>query len=229
MQPDTISSRLLEAVPTGSPSEIDSGAVQRRSCIGEMLFLGQISSDTPGVAQNGQLQVTQKMALEAFVRHSRTLPSRLPTQFSEHRRQPFFAAGLRSVSWGNAELGSAGMKTRYVLVAVLFAGVAVYFGSPYWAVYRLKQAVEFGPPSELTRRIDFDAVREATKTELARATDERLKGNSRSSRAVTAGLGHMLAVAMISSKVDEFVTPDSLATLIERSTRDHDNVNSARQ
>ena len=74
-------------------------------------------------------------------------------------------------------------------------------------MYRLKQAVEFGPPSELTRRIDFDAVREATKTELARATDEKLKGNSRSSRTVTAGLGHMLAVAMVSSKVDEFVTP----------------------
>lgn len=113
------------------------------------------------------------------------------------------------------------MKARYLFVAVLLASVAVYFGSPYWAVYRLKQAVELGPPSELTRRIDFDAVREATKTELARATDERLKGNSRSSRAVTAGLGHMLAVAMVSSKVDEFVTPDSVATLIERSTRDH--------
>ena len=115
------------------------------------------------------------------------------------------------------------MKARYLLVAILLASVAVYFGSPYWTVYQLKQAVEFGPPSELTRRIDFDAVREATKIELARATDEKLKGNSRSSRTVTAGLGHMLAVAMVSSKVDEFVTPSSLATLIERSTRNYDN------
>jgi Protein of unknown function (DUF2939) len=116
------------------------------------------------------------------------------------------------------------MKTRYLLLlGMCLACVAVYFGSPYWAIYRLKHVVESGSRAELTLRIDFDAVREATKTELARATDERLKGNSRLSRAVTAGLGHMLAVAMISSAIDDLVTPDSLATLIERSIGNYDH------
>ena len=119
------------------------------------------------------------------------------------------------------------MKTRYLLLTVALAGVVVYFGSPYWAMYRLGYAVEFGSPSELSRRIDFDAVREATKTELARSTDERLKGDSTSTRAVTAGLGQMLAVAMISSKIDDLVTPNSLAAWIERTTTGHDDVNMA--
>ncbi len=119
------------------------------------------------------------------------------------------------------------MKTRHVLLAVAFAGVVVYFGSPYWTMYRLGHVVEFGTPSELARRIDFDAVREATKTELARSTDERLRGNSRSTRAVTAGLGQMLAVAMISSRIDDLVTPNSLAAWIARTTAGRDDVNIA--
>ena len=119
------------------------------------------------------------------------------------------------------------MKTRYLMLAIALSGIAVYFGSPYWAMYRLRHVVEFGSPSALSRRIDFDAVREATKTELARSTDERLKGHSRWSRAVTAGLGQMLAVAMISSKVDDLVTPNSLAAWIERSTTGRDDVDIA--
>jgi hypothetical protein len=90
----------------------------------------------------------------------------------------------------------------------------VYGASPYFSFWRFTVALRSGDTAALNARVDFPAVRESLKTQLAayfspERTGERHIKNKRLDRLVTA-----LRPTIIDTLVDVYVTPEGLAELI---------------
>jgi hypothetical protein len=90
----------------------------------------------------------------------------------------------------------------------------VYGASPYFSFWRFTVALRSGDTAALNARVDFPAVRESLKTQLAayfslERTGESPIKNKRLARLVTA-----LRPTIIDTLVDAYVTPKGLAELI---------------
>lgn len=96
-------------------------------------------------------------------------------------------------------------------VALAFA-VAFYFVSPYWAVYRMTNVAKNGHADELSGYVDFPAVRESLKAQLLTSMTKQMAGVSKDNP--FAGLGMMMAGAMVNSSVDGMITAEGLATML---------------
>ncbi|WP_122466026.1 DUF2939 domain-containing protein [Brevundimonas lutea] len=96
------------------------------------------------------------------------------------------------------------------LAVVAFVGV--YTVSPVFAARALVADARSGDVEGLERRVDFPAVREDLKAQLQdrlrrELGDDRLSGS-------LAGLGLLLAPALIDGAVDAVVTPDAIAAIV---------------
>lgn len=105
---------------------------------------------------------------------------------------------------------------RIVLGVVAFAAVSAggwYYASPGFAMKGLRDAAMNGDKQELKERVDFPAVRESLKeqvravlvAELAKAKDNPF-----------AGLGMMMAGAIIDPMIDTFVSPSGMKALVDQ-------------
>jgi hypothetical protein len=108
-------------------------------------------------------------------------------------------------------------RRRRIGWAALICAVALllaYGASPYVSFWRFTVALRSGDIAALNARVDFPAVRESLKTQLAayfspeKTGENRIK-NKRLARLVTA-----LRPTLIDTLVDAYVTPDGLAALI---------------
>ena len=99
--------------------------------------------------------------------------------------------------------------------AVLVVLGIAYIGSPYLAVYNLKQAVKEGDADKIEAGTDITAVRESLKSQLSTAfmhkmtTDPDTKGNP------FAAIGALIVPAKIDKAIDTYVTPEGLAALMK--------------
>jgi hypothetical protein len=104
------------------------------------------------------------------------------------------------------------------VVALLLAFGVWYFASPALALNGLKQAARDGDAAELRERVDFPALRDSLKTQLrarmaaevARSDDSNPFGK----------LGAMIAMGMVDSAVEGFVTPESISAMVLQQKRD---------
>lgn len=103
--------------------------------------------------------------------------------------------------------------------AALFA--AAFLLSPYWAVWRLSQAVKAGDTREVTALTDFPAVRANLKPQLDGWLRRRAEHDRGKHRGWLASLELMIAPQLLGSAVDMVVTPENL-TAILRSGRPPD-------
>lgn len=109
------------------------------------------------------------------------------------------------------------LKILVLLAVLAFAGA--YFGSPVLAVHQLIQAAEAGDAEALERKVDFPALRDSLKTEMAGRFDEELREKAGGLGAGLGGLGLALAPSLMNSAVDALVTPRVVAEVVRTGQR----------
>ncbi len=99
-------------------------------------------------------------------------------------------------------------------IAIIVAAAVWYFASPAYAMNQLKNAAQSGVSSQLEESIDFPKVRESLKTQM-RAMLAREMTKPEANDNPFGKLGAMLAMGMVDSMVEGFVTPQSMAAMVE--------------
>ena len=91
---------------------------------------------------------------------------------------------------------------------------AYYYASPYIILHRIQTAAQSGQGDRLAQYVDFPAVRESIKSQLqVKLMDTMKKGTDGNP---FAALGMALAGSMVGTMVDNLVTPESIATMVNR-------------
>lgn len=111
------------------------------------------------------------------------------------------------------------MSRNKILVAVatitvIIAAAAWYLASPAYAMNQLKNAAQSGDSAQLEHSIDFPKVRESLKTQM-RAMFAREMTKPEAEDNPFGKFGAMMAMGMVDGMVEGFVTPESMAAMIE--------------
>jgi hypothetical protein len=106
-----------------------------------------------------------------------------------------------------------GFAKPLIIVLVVIAIVAVLgygYASPYLALDRLKRAADARDAQTVSEYVDYPALRESLKEQVAGLLTRRLhtSGNP------FAALGAMIGVALIGPMVDAYATPEGVAALL---------------
>lgn len=101
-----------------------------------------------------------------------------------------------------------------VAVALLVIAGGIYLGSPYYAVYSLRNAALEADTDKLEASVDFPAVRESLKSQMSAAMMTKMQNDPEMRDNPFAGLGAMMMPAIIDRMVDSFVTPDGIAAMM---------------
>ena len=109
------------------------------------------------------------------------------------------------------------MKRRIwagLAVAAVVAFVGAYALSPVFAAHALIQAGKRGDAAALGRMVDFPAFRASLKDELNQALADEMRDKGGEAGDVLAGLGMLLAPALVSGAVDTLVTPEAVGQMV---------------
>lgn len=99
-------------------------------------------------------------------------------------------------------------------VAAAVAFVGAYALSPVFAAHALIEAGKRGDAAALRRLVDFPAFRASLKDELNQALADEMRDKGGEAGDVLAGLGMMLAPALVSGAVDVLVTPEAIGEMV---------------
>lgn len=99
-----------------------------------------------------------------------------------------------------------------VAAAVVFVGA--YALSPVFAAKALIKAGQGGDEAALRRLVDFPAFRASLKDELNQALADEMRDRGGEAGDVLAGLGMLLAPALVSGAVDTLVTPEAIGQMV---------------
>ena len=103
---------------------------------------------------------------------------------------------------------------RIVKVAIVVLGLAfcvwMYF-APHLTVRSMRLAAERGDADALSAHIDFPALRESVKSQLAAAMDERIGGSD--AAGVFGAMGAHLATAIADPMINAMLTPQALSLM----------------
>lgn len=112
-----------------------------------------------------------------------------------------------------------GKLLKGLLVLAVLAFVGAYFGSPVLAVQSLIKAAEAGDAEALERKVDFPALRQSLKDEMAGRFADELREKAGGLGAGLGGLGMALAPSLADSAVDALVTPRVVAEVVRTGQR----------
>ena len=98
--------------------------------------------------------------------------------------------------------------------AAVAAFVCAYALSPVFAAHALIQAGKRGDAATLGRMVDFPAFRASLKEELNQVLADEVRDNAGEAGDILAGLGMMLAPALVSGAVDSLVTPETVGQMV---------------
>ncbi|MCH2237453.1 MAG: hypothetical protein A2792_13880 [Sphingomonadales bacterium RIFCSPHIGHO2_01_FULL_65_20] len=116
------------------------------------------------------------------------------------------------------------MKRWATIGLVLFlALIGIYVGSPYYAVYSLRNAALDGDVDALEAKVDFPAVRESLKSQLSAAMMAKMQNDPEMQNNPFAGLGMMMMPAIVDRMVEAYVTADGIGAMVRgRKPKDTD-------
>jgi hypothetical protein len=107
---------------------------------------------------------------------------------------------------------------RKLWVGLASAAVAAFVGayalSPVFAAHALIQAGKRGDAETLRRLVDFPALRASLKDELNQAVVDEMRDRGGDTGEVLAGLGMLLAPALVSGAVDTLITPEAVGQMV---------------
>lgn len=107
---------------------------------------------------------------------------------------------------------------RKLWVGAAVAAVAVFVGayalSPVFAAQALIRAGKAGDAAALERLVDFPAFRASLKDELNQALADEMRDQAGEAGDVLAGLGMLLAPALVSGAVDALITPEAIGEMV---------------
>jgi hypothetical protein len=93
--------------------------------------------------------------------------------------------------------------------------VILYAASPYYSLWKLKEALSSGDRSSIEALIDFPSVRESLKDQIrVQMTKAMAKDKDSKENPLAAGLAAAFGPAIVNYAVDNFVTPSGIASLI---------------
>lgn len=101
------------------------------------------------------------------------------------------------------------------MAGLLCIALLLFYGaSPYFCFWRFTAALQAGDAAAITGRVDFPAVRESLKKQLAARFFSAAIGDKRFEHNRLGRLAAEVGPALINTLVDAYVTPDGLAALI---------------
>jgi hypothetical protein len=112
------------------------------------------------------------------------------------------------------------MKARGWLILLglaVLAFLAAYFASPIVAFNTLAEAARAGDRGRIERLVDFPALRESLKAQIAGRLQAQIQGERRLNDNPLGGLGFLLGTTMVDAVVDATVTPDGVAAMLKSS------------
>src|ERR1700730_16507481 len=94
------------------------------------------------------------------------------------------------------------------LIAALVLGIGAYGLSPLWAVHNLQSAAQSGDRDEFEQAVDFPAIRESLKGQIAALLVRSMRSDPELKDNPFAAMGALLAPALTDRMVDSVVTPE---------------------
>ncbi|MFM0239598.1 DUF2939 domain-containing protein [Paraburkholderia phytofirmans] len=115
-----------------------------------------------------------------------------------------------------SQRGSRGSATKPLIVTlvliVVIAALGFAYASPYIALNNLKRAADARDAQTVNQYVDFPALRESLKEQVAGLLTRRLGAHGNGNP--LAAIGAMIGVALIGPLVDAYATPDGVAALL---------------
>lgn len=109
------------------------------------------------------------------------------------------------------------MKLKKIIILIIVLVAALYYATPYIAVYSLKNAADKKDLQKVEKYIDFDSLKADFKTKMrtiiSNGLEYRAKENTDQSDAIGA-LGQVIANALIDPLVNSLVTPEIISAII---------------
>jgi hypothetical protein len=119
------------------------------------------------------------------------------------------------------------MKKGVIVVAVLvILGLGAYLVSPFFYVFSLKGAFLSGDSSKLADLVDFPAVRDSLKEQVATILDQQTKESSDSKQSPLAALSAFVGPVFLNRAVDTYCTPEAIAGLVKKNNQAQSNTHS---
>ncbi|HEV3425309.1 MAG TPA: DUF2939 domain-containing protein [Paraburkholderia sp.] len=104
--------------------------------------------------------------------------------------------------------------TRPLIIALVVIAIVAVLGysyaSPYLALDRLKRAADARDVATVNEYVDYPALRESLKEEIAGLLTRRVRASGNP----FAAIGAMIGAALIGPMVDAYATPDGVAALL---------------
>jgi hypothetical protein len=109
------------------------------------------------------------------------------------------------------------MKKGLIVVAVLAVlALAAYVVSPFFYVSSLKSAFLAGDSSKLANLVDFPALRDSLKEEVATILTQQTKESPDSNQSPFAALTAFVGPTFLNRAVDMYCTPDAIADFVKK-------------
>jgi hypothetical protein len=114
-------------------------------------------------------------------------------------------------------------KTFIVIGALLVLALAGYVASSFFYVPSLKSAFLSGDSDKLANLVDFAALRESLKEQLATIISAQTKESSDSNQSPFAALTAFVGPVFLNRAVDMYCTPDAIAAFIKKNNQVQNN------
>ena len=116
------------------------------------------------------------------------------------------------------------MKKVLIVVAVLVVlALAAYVVSPLFYVSSLKSAFLAGDSSKLADLVDFPALRDSLKEQVATILTQQTKESSDSNQSPFAALSAFVGPVFLNRAVDTYCTPDAIADFVKKNNQVQNN------
>jgi hypothetical protein len=109
------------------------------------------------------------------------------------------------------------MKKPVIIVAVLLIlAIAGYVVSPFFYVYSLKSAFLGGDANKLADLVDFAALRDSLKEQVATILTQQSKEGSNSNQSPFGALTAFVGPVFLNKAVDTYCTPEAVAGFVKK-------------
>ena len=100
-----------------------------------------------------------------------------------------------------------------IIAIVALALGGAYYASPYWALHQMQTAAKSGEGDRVASYVDFPSVRESLKSQMQASLTKQMQGPEMKDNPFAA-MGLMLAGGMLNMMVDNMITPESVANMV---------------